>query len=316
MSAANEIVKIKHVSGLNPKQLKTIIRQYASASLPKGKAKMLMVSAENADKPALISIIEREIPSDEVATLIEKVQIQEEEARKTNNAAGVASSRVGNLNRGARTNKVQQGNASPAQMKQQAAMMKKDPAMFRRMVPEMKNFTDAEIREYAEQMEKMADNPEMYKQMQQMQKMDDKSRETLVNIQTRLSGEKPIDAEFIRKTVKAFKAKPNDFKTMIQSQAQVTDDSLDTYFNFFAGLSEGTLVFLAHALWWLSSALKPCVKVYKVVDGYMFGYARYLLFAIGMIVLYFVTVFTFAQIANVFSFIRGLIWQTPANPAE
>lgn len=68
----------------------------------------------------------------------------------------------------------QVSNVSPAQLRQQARMMKTmDPSTIRRMDPKLANMTDSQIKMAADQMEMMANNPSLMKTaVQQMKNMD------------------------------------------------------------------------------------------------------------------------------------------------
>ena len=53
---------------------------------------------------------------------------------------------------------------NPAQMKYQANVMRRDPAYARRQNPQLAHMNDEQIRQAADQMEQMADNPQMREQ--------------------------------------------------------------------------------------------------------------------------------------------------------
>ena len=68
----------------------------------------------------------------------------------------------------------QLSNMSPDQLRQQARMMRTmDPSMIRRMNPQLANMTDFQLRQAADQMEMMANNPSMMKMAsEKMKNMD------------------------------------------------------------------------------------------------------------------------------------------------
>ena len=64
----------------------------------------------------------------------------------------------------------QMSRMTPAQMKQQATMMRRNPGLVRRSNPQLATKSDAEIRQMADQLDMMAKNPEMFKRMQETMK--------------------------------------------------------------------------------------------------------------------------------------------------
>lgn len=77
------------------------------------------------------------------------------------------------------------GNMTPDQLRQQARMMRSmPPSQIRRMNPQMAGFTDAQIQMAANQMEMMANNPTMLKQMtDQMKNMSPEELEQVRRMQ-------------------------------------------------------------------------------------------------------------------------------------
>jgi uncharacterized protein YjeT (DUF2065 family) len=86
----------------------------------------------------------------------------------------------------------QLANMTPAQLRQQAQMMRSmPPDQIRRMNPAMAGFSDAQILMAANQMETMANNPQMMKTM--VDQMSNMSDEELEQVRRMQSGQAPSD---------------------------------------------------------------------------------------------------------------------------
>jgi hypothetical protein len=108
----------------------------------------------------------------------------------------------------------QPGTPSPDQLRQQANMMRQNPAAVRKAQPAFATLTDEQIRAYADQLEQTANDPNMMKEVERMSQLGDDDRKLVSNIQQGLSGGMPITDEWITDIVMAIKTKPDLFKTM------------------------------------------------------------------------------------------------------
>ncbi len=60
-----------------------------------------------------------------------------------------------------------------------------------------------------------------------------------------------------------------------------------------SGMSTTLLKFIAYGMWYMSKAAKPLGELYKTIDTYTFGSARYLFFGLFALVMYYVSMFIF-----------------------
>lgn len=95
---------------------------------------------------------------------------------------------------------------------------RKHPGMVRKSNPAFAKMTDAQIRQYADQLEQAANNPDMMKELERMSRLSDGQRSQLQNIQGGLSGAVPMDDKWVTETVRALKQHPDMFKSMIQGK--------------------------------------------------------------------------------------------------
>lgn len=121
------------------------------------------------DKSQLLQLVKETVESEEeVAEILALATAKENEAEAKN---GYDQKEAKSRNDNDLRNHVQKqanqlGSMTPEQLRSQAQMMKTmDSATIRRMNPAMKNFTDAQIQMAANEMEMMAANPQMFKNM-------------------------------------------------------------------------------------------------------------------------------------------------------
>jgi len=186
----------------------------------------------------------------------------------------------------------------PAQLKQQAAMMRSmDPASIRRMNPMMANMTDEQIKAAADQMEMMASNPSMVKMAaEQMKSMSADDLEELKKMQGQLGGAgaggpgmaggpnlanmdpstimENIDSEQMKKMVGMMKKNPEMMKQAMKSNpamANMDEKQLDQAINMFTNMDD---VQLERALGWMKrvqTVTAPVTNAYKKANSLVGG---------------------------------------------
>lgn len=141
----------------------------------------------------------------------------------------------------------------------------------------------------------MASNPDSFKEVERMFNMSTDDRNVLQSIQEGLTGQRPIDNDWIDNIVATLKAKPEVFKTLFKSgasragsDAPVSPDQIESFIDFASGLDTWLLKLIARTIWFLSTLVKPAQDLYKVLDSYTFGAAKYLFMMIFAMVSYYV----------------------------
>lgn len=141
----------------------------------------------------------------------------------------------------------------------------------------------------------MASNPDSFKEVERMFNMSTDDRNVLQSIQEGLTGQRPIDNDWIDNIVATLKAKPEVFKTLFKSgasragsDAPVSPDQIESFIDFASGLDAWLLKLIARTIWFLSTLVKPAQDLYKVLDSYTFGAAKYLFMMIFAMVSYYV----------------------------
>jgi hypothetical protein len=189
------------------------------------------------------------------------------------------------------------GQAKPSanQMKEQANMMRSNPDLVRKANPAFANYSDQQIRQLADELDQMASNPEQFKEVERMFNLSNDDRNVLQSVQEGLTGQRPIDNEWIDNIVLTLKTKPEVFKTLFKSgasragaEAGVSPDQIEYFIDFASGLDLWLLKFIAHSLWFLSKLVKPAQDLYKVIDSYSFGAAKYVFMMIFAMLSYYV----------------------------
>lgn len=73
----------------------------------------------------------------------------------------------------------------------------------------------------------------------------------------------------------------------------MSDDQVNSYIDMASGMSTTFLKFIAYGIWYMSKAAKPLGELYKTIDTYTFGSARYLAFGLFALVMYYISMFVF-----------------------
>lgn len=167
---------------------------------------------------------------------------------------------------------------SVEQLRKQARTMSRNPELVRRANPEMRHLTDAQIREHAREMEKMASNPDMLNTMLKVQSLPEAERTALVQVQEGLAGKITRDEKWIDETVRLVKSRPDVlkelFKGRVGKDAPLSESQIISIIDYVATCSEGFLKRSVHAVNW---GVIHLPGMYSKLDAATFGCARYLL---------------------------------------
>lgn len=165
------------MDSLTVKQLKHIIRSKCN-DFPDDERKKIISEMNNlTEKDALVALANQHIQRSEVSSLLSTLH-----EKPTSN--GNMQANMGGRRSGMRTVMKEQEmditKASPKQLREQAAFLRKNPALVRKQQPQMAHMTDAEIIEAANQLEEMANNPSMMKEFKEnWSKLSAEERESL-----------------------------------------------------------------------------------------------------------------------------------------
>jgi hypothetical protein len=205
------------------KQLKNIVKAKA-ATLDAKKKQIILNKLENiVEKPNLVKFVKENVDPSEVEGLLSAPSATDGNSSSSSSSSSSRSSSAAKDNKQkqkppAVTGANNQPMPTPGQLRQQAQTMRQHPAQVRRSNPAFKNMTDAQILLYADQIEKAADDPDMMKEMARMSKMSDKDRGHLTMLQEGLTGNRPMDEEWIDSTIDALRNNPAIFKSMVKGK--------------------------------------------------------------------------------------------------
>jgi hypothetical protein len=180
---------------------------------------------------------------------------------------------------------------SAEQLRRQAREMSRNPELVRRANPEMRSLTDAQIRQHAKEMEKMAANPEMIQAMAQVQSMPESERAALLQIQEGLSGKIPRDDKWIGETIRLVKAQPDTLKKLFQGRvgadSPLSETQLVAIVDYVATCSDSFLKSAVHLINWGVRMSGPAGEMYRAVDSATLGCAKYLVLFVTLLCLYY-----------------------------
>lgn len=141
----------------------------------------------------------------------------------------------------------------------------------------------------------MASNPEAFKEVERMFSMSNDDRNVFQSIQEGLTGQRPIDSDWIDNIVSTLKSKPEVFKTLFKtgasragSDAPVSPDQIESFIDMASRMDTWVLKMIAHTLWFLSKLIKPAQDLYKVIDSYSFGAAKYIFMMLFAMLSYYI----------------------------
>ena len=181
---------------------------------------------------------------------------------------------------------------SAEQMRRQAREMSRNPELVRRANPDMRKFTDAQIRQHAREMEKMAANPEMIHAMAKVQSMPESERAALIQLQEGILGKIPRDDKWISETIQLVKAQPDTLKKLFQGRvgadSPLSEKQLVGIVDYVVTCSDSFLKSAVHLINWGIRMSGPAGEVYRAVDIATLGCAKYLVLFVTLLSFYYV----------------------------
>jgi hypothetical protein len=205
-------------------------------------------------------------------------------------------------------------------LRRQAREMKRNPGMVRRANPAMRKFTDAEIREHANEMEKMANNPEMIHAIKSVQSMPEEERAALLQLQEGLNGKVTRDDKWIADTIKLVKAQPDTLKNLLKGRvdanAPVSEGQILAIIDYVVTCSDGFLTSALKLVNWAISMCGPAVATYQMVDIATFGCARYVVLGVTLLIVFYMGKIVWYLLTLAFGLgMSGYVWLTDGGQA-
>eukprot|EP01038_Epipyxis_sp_PR26KG_P011909 gene11909-15933_t len=270
---------MKSFDSLSIKQLKNIMKAKAATMEGKKREITLRKLDQIVEKPALVKFVQEFVTLSEVESLL----------------SAHSTTAVNDTSSSSKPTKKKSNSSTPAltpdQLRQNAAMMRRDPAMVRRSQPAFANMTDEQIKQYADQLEQAAADPAMMKEVERMAKLSSEDRTDLQNIQEGLTGIKPIDTAWIDNTIATLKRKPKMFKDMMKGKGAmlggISDEQINSFIDVASKMEASTLKIIISGIRFLASLYKPGVDLYNVIDKYTFGMAKYIAMAVVALISYY-----------------------------
>ena len=142
---------LQSLDQLSVRQLKNVLAAKMATESARRRDVVLGQMEKLVEKPALLKLVQEHVSPGEVEQLLRVVPTPSAEK-----PAAKTSSKSKNSNSSANPPM-----PSPAQLRQQAAMIRKNPDLVRRSQPAFSKMTDAEIRQYADQLEQAASDPQV-----------------------------------------------------------------------------------------------------------------------------------------------------------
>jgi len=191
----------------------------------------------------------------------------------------------------------QMSSMSPEQLKQQAQMIRSmDADSIRRMNPQMANMTDAQIKMAADQMESMAQNPDMLKMaaeqmknmspedIQNLSKMNndfastDNNGNSSANVADAMAN---MDPKQVKSMMQMLKKNPSLMKEMMKSQGANMDEAqMDKAMEMMENLDEKQMEKVMKAMAGFQKVSLPLRNGWKKVNGLCGGHLLKLLIAL------------------------------------
>ena len=184
------------------------------------------------------------------------------------------------------------------------------------------NMSVEQIREYADMLDKAADDPNILKEMESMASFNNKEKSLLASIQDGVSGKTPMDKNWVENIVKNIKENPKFFKILLKGKGSafggITDGQMEAFIDTLSSLSSWFLIFTISSMIYIASLAKPAKELYNKVDTYTFGMAHYIILAIILVILYYCTrigfyffrLFLTYMIIPLYVFIKSLVTGT------
>ena len=140
----------------------------------------------------------------------------------------------------------QMSRMTPAQMKQQATMMRRNPSLVRRSNPQLATKSDAEIRQMADQLDMMAKNPEMFKRMQEtMKNMTPEQMKAAQEMMNNMTPEQRAQAQQqFRNSTSGTKTNSNNKLDLSNLGANMSDSQIEMMLNMLKTNRKGCIAML------------------------------------------------------------------------
>lgn len=262
------------MDSLSIKQLKYLLKMKAS-SLSEKEGKILREKeAELIEKPPLAALVESSMTHGEMKRFLaayaqEKAAPAQSSSMRRSSSSSSSSSRRNSQDKQLEDLK----RATPDQLRAQARMFRGNPDAIRRSNPQLAHMSNAELIASAEQMEMMANNPDMLRdaiaqmermtpeeramaanitpeqrealnnltpaqkaQMQKLNALSPVQRTHMMRFQEGLNG--TIDENWTLAVLELMKNKGEAFKIMVKSMFEGPDDQVDPWIEFVANMDE------------------------------------------------------------------------------
>jgi len=149
---------LKSFDELSIKQLKNIMKAKAATFEGKKKSIVLTKLENMVEKPALVKLVQEHVETHEVEGLLSASTNTTTSSSSSASDSSSSSKRKSSSSSSNTNSAAGQQMPTPQQLKQQAKMMKEQPDMVRRANPMFAKMTNAQIIQYAEQMETVKKN--------------------------------------------------------------------------------------------------------------------------------------------------------------
>ena len=195
-------------------------------------------------------------------------------------------------------------------LRRQAREMSRNPTLVRRANPEMfGNLTDAQIREHAKEMEKIASNPEMMDAAMKMQSLPESDKSAISRLQDGIAGKVPRDDEWIAEMIKLVKGQPDTlkmlFKGRVPKDSPMSEAQLLGIVDYVGKCSDWFLISAFHLIEWGIRMRAPAAAVYGMVDNATFGCAQYLVLLIVLFVAWYIGKLVWYLATLAFGLVKG-----------
>ena len=276
---------------LSVKQLKSLLQAKCASYSEKKREIVSKLMVSVSEKPQLVKLVKDHVEPSEIDALLLKAS-----SMPAPSSSSVSSSSKKQQRERAEKAKAaldQQSLPSPELLRKQAREMSRNPDMVRRANPQFRNMTDAQIREQAKEMEKMANNPAALREMMRMQNMPDEEKKGLQRLQEGLQGQCPRDEKWIDDTIKTVKSNPNVLKMMFKGrvppEAGISEEQIMGFIDFVVSLSDWILKLAIQVINWCIEISGPVGTAYKKADDMTLGCAKYLLMALAAMMVWYST---------------------------
>jgi hypothetical protein len=290
----------KSLDALSVKQLKNFIKAKAATFDDRKKKFVLDEMEKHIEKATLVKFASEYVKVSEVEKLlsspaVQAAKVQKEKKKEAKEALkGMFPA------------------PTPENLRQQATMMRQNPDLVRQSNPAFANMSDKEIKQYADHLEKAADDPASMREIEKMASLPASQREKIQQLQEGVSGQRPMDDAWVDSLIDTLKTTPDLFKTMLKGQGKlmggVSDDQVGSFIDLIASLPKWALKSIFAVLRFLGQSAKPIGEAYAVADKYTLGMIKYVLIAIGIYIIYYWALFSLFVMKAIYRFIAGLIF--------